>query len=49
LVFLGGVSKWSVWAEGGCTPSDQLLNFFALVAEVEVQHKSANFAFSIAP
>ena len=30
-----------------CTSSDQLLNFFTLVAEVAVQHKSANFAIFI--
>jgi len=35
--------------DANCTSSDQLLNFFTLVAEVEVQHESANFAFSIAP
>jgi len=32
-----------------CTPPDQLLNFFTLVAEVAVQHKSANFALATDP
>jgi len=31
----------------GCTPPDQLLNFFRLVAEVAVQQKSANSAIAI--
>jgi len=32
-----------------CTSSDQLLNFFRLVAEVAVQQKSANSAIATDP